>query len=110
MADRPNIVIFWGDDIGISNLSCYSDGLMGFRTPNIDRLASEGMRFTDAYGEQSCTAGRSAFITGQSVSRRTRSSQDSLGTFLDYPPRMKAASFTIDQVQERLEAAIASGH
>ena len=68
MADRPNIVIFWGDDIGISNLSCYSDGLMGFRTPNIDRLASEGMRFTDAYGEQSCTAGRSAFITGQSVS------------------------------------------
>ena len=68
MADRPNIVIFWGDDIGISNLSCYSDGLMGFRTPNIDRLASEGIRFTDAYGEQSCTAGRSAFITGQSVS------------------------------------------
>jgi arylsulfatase A-like enzyme len=69
MADKPNIVVFWGDDIGISNLSCYSDGLMGYRTPNIDRLASEGMRFTDAYGEQSCTAGRSAFITGQSVYR-----------------------------------------
>jgi arylsulfatase len=66
---RPNIVVFWGDDIGISNLSCYSDGLMGYRTPNIDRLAEEGMRFTDAYGEQSCTAGRSAFITGQSVYR-----------------------------------------
>jgi arylsulfatase len=66
---RPNIVVFWGDDIGISNLSCYSDGLMGYRTPNIDRLADEGMRFTDAYGEQSCTAGRSAFITGQSVYR-----------------------------------------
>jgi arylsulfatase A-like enzyme len=66
---RPNIVVFWGDDIGISNLSCYSDGLMGYRTPNIDRLASEGMRFTDSYGEQSCTAGRSAFITGQSVYR-----------------------------------------
>ena len=66
---QPNIVVFWGDDIGISNLSCYSDGLMGYRTPNIDRLASEGMRFTDAYGEQSCTAGRSAFITGQSVYR-----------------------------------------
>ena len=66
---KPNIVVFWGDDIGISNLSCYSDGLMGYRTPNIDRLATEGMRFTDAYGEQSCTAGRSAFITGQSVYR-----------------------------------------
>ena len=69
MSDRPNIVVFWGDDIGISNLSCYSDGLMGYRTPNIDRLADEGMRFTDSYGEQSCTAGRSAFITGQSVYR-----------------------------------------
>jgi arylsulfatase A-like enzyme len=66
---QPNIVVIWGDDIGITNLSCYSDGLMGYRTPNIDRLADEGMRFTDAYGEQSCTAGRSAFITGQSVYR-----------------------------------------
>ncbi len=66
---NPNIIVFWGDDIGISNLSCYSDGLMGYRTPNIDRLADEGMRFTDSYGEQSCTAGRSAFITGQSVYR-----------------------------------------
>ncbi len=68
-ADKPNIVVIWGDDIGITNLSCYSDGLMGYRTPNIDRLAEEGMRFTDAYGEQSCTAGRAAFITGQSVYR-----------------------------------------
>jgi len=68
-SDRPNIVVFWGDDIGISNLSCYSDGLMGYRTPNIDRIAAEGVRFTDSYGEQSCTAGRSAFITGQSVYR-----------------------------------------
>jgi arylsulfatase A-like enzyme len=67
--DRPNILVMWGDDIGISNLSCYSDGLMGYRTPNIDRIADEGMRFTDYYGEQSCTAGRSAFITGQSVFR-----------------------------------------
>jgi arylsulfatase A-like enzyme len=56
-----------GDDIGITNLSCYSEGLMGYRTPNIDRLAAEGMMFTDSYGEQSWTAGRSAFITGQSV-------------------------------------------
>jgi arylsulfatase len=56
--DRPTIVVIWGDDIGITELSCCSDGLMGYRTPNIDRLAEEGMRFTDAYGEQSCTAGR----------------------------------------------------
>jgi arylsulfatase A-like enzyme len=71
MADgeRPNILVIWGDDIGITNLSCYSDGLMGYRTPNIDRIADEGMRFTDSYGEQSCTAGRSSFITGQSVFR-----------------------------------------
>ena len=66
---QPNILVIWGDDIGISNLSCYSDGLMGYRTPNIDRVAAEGVRFTDSYGEQSCTAGRSAFITGQSVYR-----------------------------------------
>ena len=68
-AKQPNIVVIWGDDIGITNLSCYSDGLMGYRTPNIDRLAKEGMKFTDSYGEQSCTAGRAAFITGQSVYR-----------------------------------------
>ena len=66
---KPNILVIWGDDIGISNLSCYSHGLMGYKTPNIDRLAKEGMMFTDAYGEQSCTAGRSSFITGQSCYR-----------------------------------------
>ena len=69
MPDKPNILVIWGDDIGITNLSCYSDGLMGYRTPNIDRIADEGMRFTDSYGEQSCTAGRASFITGQSVYR-----------------------------------------
>src|SRR6201984_598345 len=68
-ADKPNILVIWGDDIGMSNLSCYSHGVMGYRTPNIDRIAKEGMMFTDSYGEQSCTAGRSAFITGQSVFR-----------------------------------------
>ncbi len=66
---KPNILVIWGDDIGISNLSCYSHGLMGYQTPNIDRLAKEGMMFTDSYGEQSCTAGRSSFITGQSTLR-----------------------------------------
>jgi arylsulfatase len=69
MADQPNILIIWGDDIGVSNLSCYSDGVMGYRTTNIDRIAAEGARFTDYYGEQSCTAGRAAFVTGQNPYR-----------------------------------------
>ncbi len=68
-AKKPNIVIIWGDDIGQSDLSAYTFGLMGFQTPNIDRVAAEGVKFTDYYAEQSCTAGRSAFITGQSVFR-----------------------------------------
>jgi len=67
--DRPNILVVWGDDIGQSNISAYTMGLVGYRTPNIDRIASEGLIFTDSYGEQSCTAGRSSFITGQSVFR-----------------------------------------
>ena len=62
--ERPNILVIFGDDIGVSNVSAYSHGLMGYRTPNIDRIAREGMMFTDYYAEQSCTAGRSAFITG----------------------------------------------
>ncbi len=65
-ADKPNILVIWGDDIGYWNVSAYNQGMMGYRTPNIDRIAKEGMLFTDAYGEQSCTAGRAAFITGQS--------------------------------------------
>jgi arylsulfatase len=70
MADKkPNILVMWGDDIGQSNLSCFTKGLMGYRTPNIDRIANEGMIFTDYYAEQSCTAGRAAFIMGQSVFR-----------------------------------------
>jgi arylsulfatase len=67
--DKPNILVVWGDDIGQSNISAYTMGLVGYRTPNIDRIAREGMIFTDYYGEQSCTAGRSSFITGQSVFR-----------------------------------------
>jgi arylsulfatase A-like enzyme len=66
---KPNIVIIWGDDIGITDISAYSHGLLGFQTPNIDRVANEGVLFTDYYGEQSCTAGRAAFLTGQSVFR-----------------------------------------
>jgi arylsulfatase len=68
-AEKPNILVIWGDDIGQTNVSAYSRGMMGYRTPNIDRIAEEGMMFTDYYGEQSCTAGRSSFITGQSVFR-----------------------------------------
>jgi len=67
--EQPNILVVWGDDIGQSNISAYTMGMMGYRTPNIDRIANEGMIFTDYYGEQSCTAGRSSFITGQSVFR-----------------------------------------
>jgi arylsulfatase A-like enzyme len=68
-AEKPNILVIWGDDIGQSNISAYTRGLMGYQTPNIDRIAEEGMMFTDYYGEQSCTAGRSSFIMGQSVFR-----------------------------------------
>ena len=68
-ASKPNILVIMGDDIGIPNISAYSHGLMGYKTPNIDQLAQEGAMFTDYYGEQSCTAGRAAFITGQSPFR-----------------------------------------
>ena len=59
--DKPNILVIWGDDVGRSNISAYTMGLVGYKTPNIDRVAKEGMMFTDYYAEQSCTAGRSAF-------------------------------------------------
>ena len=66
---KPNILIIWGDDIGWFNVSMNNNGIMGYRTPNIDRVAKEGCNFTDWYGQQSCTAGRAAFITGQSPIR-----------------------------------------
>ena len=68
-AGKPNILVIWGDDIGIANISAYSNGLMGYETPNIDRIAKEGIKFQHYYGEQSCTAGRSAFLTGQHIIR-----------------------------------------
>ncbi len=68
-ADKPNILVIWGDDIGQFNISAYNMGMMGYKTPNIDRIAAEGAVFTDWYGQQSCTAGRAAFITGQSPMR-----------------------------------------
>lgn len=68
-ADKPNILVIFGDDIGQSNISAYSMGLVGYHTPNIDKIANDGVIFTDYYAEQSCTAGRSTFITGQSTLR-----------------------------------------
>ena len=68
-ADKPNILVLWGDDIGFWNISANNRGMMGYRTPNIDRIGHEGVNFTDYYGQQSCTAGRAAFITGQNPLR-----------------------------------------
>src|SRR5437867_2637093 len=68
-AKKPNILILWGDDIGIWNISHFSRGMMGYQTPNIDRVAKEGVTFTDYYAQQSCTAGRACFITGQNPIR-----------------------------------------
>ena len=64
-SEKPNILVIMSDDVGITNISAYSRGLVGYQTPNLDRIAKEGMIFTDYYAEQSCTAGRSALITGQ---------------------------------------------
>ena len=67
--EKPNILVIWGDDIGWSNPSIYNMGMMGYKTPNIDSIAADGAMFTDWYGQQSCTAGRAAFVTGQSPFR-----------------------------------------
>src|SRR5664279_3817159 len=66
---KPNIIVIFGDDVGYWNVSAYSQGMMGYKTPNIDRIAHDGAVFTDYYAQQSCTAGRAAFITGQSPIR-----------------------------------------
>src|SRR5246500_5706117 len=79
---KPNILILWGDDIGTWNISYFSRGMMGYRTPNIDRVAHEGCAFTDFYGQQSCTAGRAAFITGQNPLRTGLSKVGSPGATL----------------------------
>ena len=85
--EKPNLLIIWGDDIGIYNISAYNDGAMGYRTPNIDRIADEGLRFTDYYGDQSCTAGRSSFITGQSPLRTGLSKVGLPGADIGIQPR-----------------------
>jgi arylsulfatase A-like enzyme len=84
---KPNILIIWGDDIGWYNVSAYNHGVMGYRAPNIDRIAKEGAMFTDRYGQQSCPAGRAAFITGQSPIRSGLTKVGLPGSDLGLPPR-----------------------
>jgi arylsulfatase A-like enzyme len=96
-SSKPNILIIWGDDIGGFNINAYNQGVMGYRTPNIDRIAKEGAMFTDWYGQQSCTAGRAAFITGQSpirtglTSRPSRRTGRHQGGRPDHPHAAQAA-------------------
>jgi arylsulfatase A-like enzyme len=92
-AKKPNILVIFGDDIGQSNLSVYTHGLVGYQTPNIDRIAKEGMMFTDYYAENSCTAGRSSFITGQSPLRTGLSKVGAPGA----PAGLQAGDITIAQ-------------
>jgi len=84
---KPNILVIFGDDIGQSNISAYTFGLMGYKTPNIDRIAREGMMFTDYYADQSCTAGRSSFITGQATLRTGLSKVGIPGATVGIQPR-----------------------
>ena len=84
--DKPNMLIIWGDDIGFWNLSTNNMGMMGYDTPNIDRIAEEGAKFPDYYGQQSCTAGRSAFILGQSPIRTGLTKVGSPGADLGIRP------------------------
>ena len=94
----PNILVIWGDDIGQFNVSAYNMGMMGYRTPNIDRIAREGALFTDWYGQQSCTAGRAAFITGQSPIRTGLTKVGLPGT----PEGLKAEDVTIAELLKPL--------
>ena len=84
---RPDILVIMGDDIGQTNISAYSFGLVGYKTPNIDRIAHEGMMFTDYYAENSCTAGRSSFITGQTPKRTGLSKVGIPGAPIGLQPR-----------------------
>lgn len=93
-ADRPNILVIWGDDIGWSNVSAYGDGIMAYTTPNIDRIADEGIKFTDHYAQPSCTAGRAAFITGQYPIRSGMTTVGQPGS----PLGLQAASPTLAEI------------
>ena len=106
--DQPNILVIWGDDVGQSNISAYPRGVMGYRTPNIDRIATEGMIFTDYYGEQSCTAGRSSFITGQSVFRTGLSKVGLPGAELGLQEEDPTISVTATSTCRRITASTSS--
>jgi hypothetical protein len=95
---KPNILVIFGDDIGQSNISAYTHGLMGYQTPNIDRMAKEGTMFTDYYAENSCTAGRATFITGQSCYRTGLSKVGMPGA----PVGLQARDITIAQALKPL--------
>ena len=97
---KPNILVIWGDDIGLWNISAYSKGMTGYRTPNIDRIAKEGAIFTDWYGQQSCTAGRAAFITGQ---------QGAVGAINRKDPRFAALYTTVPEDAAEARAWEAAG-
>src|SRR5471030_1467 len=94
-AEKPNILVIFGDDIGQTNISAYSMGVVGYKTPNIDRIAKEGMMFTDYYAENSCTAGRSSFITGQTPLRTGLSKVGAPGA----PVGLQKRDITIAQAQ-----------
>jgi len=129
---KPNILVIFGDDVGQANISAFTFGVVGYKTPHIDRLAKEGMMFTDYYAENSCTAGRSTFITGQCAKRTGLSKVGIPGapvgdwlvkndyivfdvmthaiafleTFKEYPPSQLPASFSIDQIEDELNKAL----
>src|SRR5215469_4221001 len=96
--NKPNILVIFGDDVGQTDISAYSLGVMGYKTPNIDRIAHEGMLFTDYYAENSCTAGRSSFITGQTPFRTGLSKVGAPGA----PQGLQARDVTIAQALKAL--------
>jgi arylsulfatase len=100
---KPNILVIFGDDVGQTNISAYTHGLVGYQTPNIDRIAKEGTMFTDYYAENSCTAGRSTFITGQTIFRTGMSKVGAPGA----PVGLQARDVTIAQALKPLGYATA---
>jgi hypothetical protein len=101
---KPNILVIWGDDVGVANISAYSNGLMGYETPSIDRIGREGIKFLHYYGEQSCTAGRAAFLTGQHGIRS--GAMDDVGAFVmsfkEFPPRSFPPTFVPANILEEM--------
>jgi len=100
---KPNIVVIFSDDVGVWNISAYHRGMMGGSTPNIDRIAREGALFTDYYAQQSCAAGRAAFIMGQSPSALASCGQF-VQSFKEFPPSQKSGSMNLDQVMDMLSS------